>query len=144
MAYGTGYPVNYQQQYMPQQYVPQQAPQYQQQNNMDIIWVQGEAGAKSFLLAPNSTVQLWDSENQFIYLKSTDAYGKPTIRTFEYREVGNDTQGKLDRLSENENKNEYVTKAEFDEFSERVMKQLNYKRNYNNKYRDDKGDSNNG
>lgn len=141
MAYGTGYPMNYQQQYMPQQIQPQ----YNQQGNCDIIWVQGEAGAKSFLVSPNSTVQLWDSENQFIYLKSTDAYGKPTIRTFEYKEVVNNTQDKLNRLSENENKSEYVTKAEFDEFSERVMKQLNYRRNYNNKYNDNnKGDSNNG
>ena len=49
-----------------------------------IIWVQGEAGAKSYLVAPNTTVQLWDSESQTIYLKSADATGMPSIKTLEY------------------------------------------------------------
>ena len=42
-----------------------------------IIWVSGEAGAKAYLVAPNNTVQLWDSESQTIYLKSADACGMP-------------------------------------------------------------------
>ena len=54
---------------------PYQAPyypnyQYQPQQNSGITWVQGEAGAKSYLVAPNTTVQLWDSEAQRIYLKA--------------------------------------------------------------------------
>ena len=67
-------------------YQPQyQQPQYQQppQNN-GIIWVQGLAGAKSYMVAPNSTVQLWDSEAQCIYLKSADASGMPSIKTLDY------------------------------------------------------------
>lgn len=55
-----------------------------QQQNASIIWVQGEAGAKSYLVAPNQTVQLWDSESQTIYLKSADASGMPSIRTLDY------------------------------------------------------------
>ena len=46
--------------------------------------MQGEAGAKSYLVAPNTTVQLWDSENQVIYLKSADASGMPSIKTLDY------------------------------------------------------------
>lgn len=49
-----------------------------------IIWVQGEAGAKSYLVAPNSTVQLWDSESQTIYLKSADASGMPSMKVLDY------------------------------------------------------------
>lgn len=49
-----------------------------------IVWVQGEAGAKSYLVAPNTTVQLWDSEAQVIYLKSADASGMPSIKTLDY------------------------------------------------------------
>lgn len=49
-----------------------------------IIWVQGEAGAKSYQVAPNTAVQLWDSENQTIYLKSADANGIPSIKTLDY------------------------------------------------------------
>lgn len=82
MAYNNGFPMNYQpaQMYYPQQY--QQSAPAQQHNS--IIWVQGEAGAKSYLVAPNTTVQLWDSENQVIYLKSADASGMPSIKTLDY------------------------------------------------------------
>ena len=59
-------------------------PQYSPQNNSSIIWVQGEAGAKSYLVAPNNTVQLWDSESQTIYLKSADASGMPSMRILDY------------------------------------------------------------
>ena len=46
--------------------------------------MQGEAGAKSYLVAPNNTVQLWDSERQTIYLKSADASGMPSMRILDY------------------------------------------------------------
>lgn len=63
------------------------APQYQPQNQ-GIIWVQGEAAAKSYWVAPGNTVALWDSENPVIYLKSADAGGMPNIRVIDikYRE----------------------------------------------------------
>lgn len=61
-------------------------PQYvsQNQNASGIIWVQGEAGAKSYMVAPNTTVQLWDSEANTIYLKSADASGMPSMRILDY------------------------------------------------------------
>lgn len=65
--------------YYPYQYVPQQ--------NNGLNWVQGEAGAKSYIVAPNTTVLLMDSENQRFYLKSSDASGMPLpLRIFEYTE----------------------------------------------------------
>lgn len=73
MAYNNGFPTGY------------YYPQYQQpQNNSGIIWVQGIAGAKSYLVAPNNTVQLWDSESQTIYLKSADASGMPSMKVLDY------------------------------------------------------------
>ena len=48
------------------------------------IWVQGEAAAKSFMVAPNTTVTLWDSEAQVIYIKSADASGMPSMRIIDY------------------------------------------------------------
>lgn len=50
----------------------------------NLIWVQGEAGAKSYLVAPNKTIPLWDSENQTIYLKSADASGMPSMKILDY------------------------------------------------------------
>lgn len=91
MAYNNIFPMSYQnpyyQQVMPQQMQPQnlqQANQQQIQNN-NIIWVSGEAGAKSYLVAPNTTVQLWDSESQTIYLKSADASGMPSMKILDYK-----------------------------------------------------------
>ncbi len=60
--------------------------QPQQADNGGIIWVQGEAGAKAYLVAPGNTVQLWDSENQVIYLKSADMSGMPSMRVLDYTE----------------------------------------------------------
>ena len=74
MAYNYGFPATYQPVY--------QVPQTQQNNG--IIWVQGEAGAKSYLVAPNTTVQLWDSESQTIFLKSADASGMPSMNVLDY------------------------------------------------------------
>lgn len=66
--------------------MPYQQPVFQQpaQQTQGIIWVQGEAGAKSYLVAPGSTVQLWDSEAQTIYLKSADVSGMPSMKTLDY------------------------------------------------------------
>lgn len=83
MAYNSYFPTSYAPVYP--QFQPQPQPQPQQNSPQSgIIWVQGEAGAKSYLVAPNTTVQLWDSESQKIYLKSADASGMPSIRTLEY------------------------------------------------------------
>lgn len=64
------------------------ANQPQQPDNGGIIWVQGEAGAKAYLVAPGCTVQLWDSENPVIYLKSADMSGMPSMRVLDYIERG--------------------------------------------------------
>lgn len=59
----------------------------QQQVNQGLLWVSGEVGAKSYLVAPNSTVLLMDSDSSRFYLKSADNAGMPNLRIFEYREV---------------------------------------------------------
>ena len=51
-----------------------------------MIWVQGESGAKSFLVANGNTVPLWDSENQTVYIKSVDGAGMPSMRILDYTE----------------------------------------------------------
>ena len=89
MAFNGGFPATYQPMYYQPQYQTVQ-PSYVQQNqqpaqqNNSIIWVSGEAGAKAYLVAPNTTVQLWDSEAQVIYLKSADASGMPSMKILDY------------------------------------------------------------
>ena len=65
-----------------------QQPQAQPQTyNQGLLWVQGEAGAKSYLVAPGASVLLMDSEASKFYIKSADNAGMPNMRTFEYKEV---------------------------------------------------------
>lgn len=52
----------------------------------DIIWVQGEAGAKAYLVAPNNTITLWDSESPTIYVKTADMNGVPSMRVLDFTE----------------------------------------------------------
>lgn len=59
----------------------------QQPFNSGLLWVQGEAAAKSYLVTPNTTVLLMDSEAPRFYLKSVDMAGMPTMKTFEYKEI---------------------------------------------------------
>lgn len=65
---------------------PMQMQQPQPQSN-GIVWVQGESAAKSFPVAPNTTVMLLDSESSVFYLKTSDASGMPLpLRAFDYKE----------------------------------------------------------
>lgn len=55
-----------------------------QQQNSFVQWVQGENAAKSFPVAPNTSVPLFDSEANVIYIKSADASGMPSIKILDY------------------------------------------------------------
>ena len=88
-----------------------------QQGNNGLIWVQGEAGAKSYLVAPGNTVMLMDSEGERFYLKSADASGMPMpLRTFDYKERLNattsDFKAPISDFSELDGK--YITREEFE------------------------------
>lgn len=69
--------------YFPAGYQPYQFQNNQSQNN-GILWVQGEGAAKSYPVAPNQTVVLFDSEQNTIYLKSADASGMPSVKMLDY------------------------------------------------------------
>lgn len=112
MAYNAGFPATY----TPIYYAPQYQTPPSQNNTNSIIWVSGEAGAKAYLVAPNTTVQLWDSEAQVIYLKSADASGMPSMKILEYT-IRNQTPANAPITATNAsptNIPDYVTKAEFD------------------------------
>lgn len=100
MAYNNIFPMTYQPQQM---YYPQMQSQGQQQtqNGNNLIWVSGEAGAKAYLVAPNTTVTLWDSEAQVIYLKSADASGMPSMKIIDYT-IRNNTPQETVRDSHSE------------------------------------------
>lgn len=105
-------PVSYQQPYQPQQQIVTQP---QQSSQGGVNWVQGEAGARSWLTAPNTTALLMDSETDRFYLKSTDASGMPLpLRIFEYREIVASNAPKSDLMHEPKTTPEYATKRELE------------------------------
>lgn len=126
MAYNSYYPNGYQ---------PYQYPQYQQGTQMSsanqpIIWVQGEAGAKSYLVAPNTTVLLMDSESQHFYLKSSDASGMPMpLRIFEYTEKTPNMAQNAPKAQETTVSPDYVTKREFEAFKSQIEAYMQEEKN---------------
>lgn len=129
MAYPNPYQQPYQYQYPPQVQQPMdrlaqlQAQQYQMnqsmqqlaqppQTNQGLLWVQGEAGAKAYLMAPDSTVLLMDSEGSRFFLKSTDKAGLPSLRVFEYSEVVQNAPQAAQSVPNNLD-DKYVTREEY-------------------------------
>lgn len=48
-------------------------------------WIQGgEETARNWYINPGTTVALWDSDEQVIYLKSADQTGRPTLKILDY------------------------------------------------------------
>jgi hypothetical protein len=87
-----------------------QFPAQQQQNTIN--WVQGEAGAKSFMTAPGQSVLLMDSETNVFYIKSSDASGMPMpLRKFKYEEV----------TPQKKETGNYITREEFEERIKELM-----------------------
>lgn len=131
----------------PQQFY--QSPQVAQNNNVNtqqspvnnsgIIWVQGESGAKSYIVPPNTTVPLWDSENQVIYIKSVDATGKPSMTILDY----------VDRDATQNDKKEtivpdYATKSELEDLYKQVSELTDKLNNYMQRNNNRKETRNNG
>ena len=106
--FNNGFPATYQPIYPQYQPPAQSTPQ---QNG--IIWVQGEAGAKSYMVAPGQTVQLWDSEEKIIYLKSADTSGMPSMKILDYTIRGEETAKPAE---------EYATKADLAALSDKIEK----------------------
>ena len=122
--YNGGFPATYQQMYPPVMQTQQQAPQ------SGLIWVQGEQAAKSYLVAPNSTVQLWDSEEKVIYLKSADASGMPSMKILDYtiRGDANTVQAPV---------TEYATKDDLKALEEKIREEIGRRRSRLVKEEDD-------
>ncbi len=97
---------------------PAMSGQAAQQAAPSIIWVQGEEGAKAYMVAAGNSVLLMDSENSAFYIKSTDASGMPLpLRVFDYKE--RITAAKTPPQTAQQTGVEFVTRAEFDALAAR-------------------------
>lgn len=119
MAFNTYYQNPYYPQPMPdnlmqmrQQQMMQPAPPPVPQNPVatgGVQWVSSEQEARGYLIAPNSAVALWDSTAPTVYLKQSDASGKPTLKIYDLVE-----RAETPRTAPRGESVEFVTREEFD------------------------------
>ena len=129
--YGYGYYPQMQQPMMvpqPMVYPQQQMVEQPQQNfgtqpsskssDSYFIWVQGEAGAKSYPVARGTTVPLFDSEGDYVYFKSVDNNGVPlplVTKVISDPPVEVKASVVTESIQSQEDMSNYVTKKNYDE-----------------------------
>ena len=74
-----------------------------------VQWVSSEQEARGYLIAPNSAVALWDSTAPTVYLKQSDASGKPTLKVYDLVERAETASNAPQKPGV-----EFVTREEFD------------------------------
>lgn len=77
-----------------------------------LVSVTGMEGAKAYQLPPNSSMPLFDSNEDMLYLKTTDSGGFPTIRAFRFEAADSEEQPK--------DTAEYATKEDLDALAAKV------------------------
>lgn len=78
-----------------------------------LVWVQGEAAAKAYPVAPSKTTLLMDSEKSTFYLKSADGSGMPMpLRVFDYTERTTVLSNEQPLQAAPESSNKYATLEE--------------------------------
>lgn len=93
------------------QYYNQQ--NYQQEQAQNLIRVNGIDGAKTYQMPANSTVALFDSNEDIMYIKTTDGAGFPSIRTFNFVEIKQNEKSSTSQ--------DYISRKEFEEFKKELM-----------------------
>ena len=89
-----------------QPYVPQEPQQ-------SLIRVNGIEGAKAYQMSANSTVALFDTNEDIMYVKSTDGAGFPSIGTFSFTEIKENTKATQTT--------DYISRQEFEDFKKELM-----------------------
>lgn len=101
-----------------------------QQN--DLIFVLDENAARSYPVANGQKVTLWDKNYPKFYIKSVDQNGIPSFRKFSFTEdieqPAIETTKPAQAVTD-----EYVTKADFDAFANKILDKLNERQSYHKK-----------
>lgn len=86
---------------------------FPQQITQNLIRVNGIEGAKAYQMSANSTVALFDTNEDIMYVKTTDGAGFPIIRTFSFTEIKEDTKATQNT--------DYISRQEFEDFKKELM-----------------------
>lgn len=93
------------------------------ENTQSLIRVNGIDGARAYQnMGANSTVALFDANDDLMYIKSTDGAGFPSVRTFRFEEVTGTNQ-----VVSN---NDYVSREEMENYVKQfISEQFQSKQN---------------
>lgn len=97
-----------------------------QQPTSDLIFVLDESAARSYPVANGQKVTLWDKNYPKFYIKSVDQNGIPSFRKFSFTEETEQPAIETPKTVTDE----YVTKADFDAFANKILDKLNERHNY--------------
>lgn len=85
------------------QYNTPNAPAQQQNTQLNVFaYVNGLEGAKAFFVPPNGRVLLMDSDNPVFYMKTANAMGQTSVRTFKFEEVQDQPAPKVDYVKQSD------------------------------------------
>lgn len=110
---------------MPMIYPQQVVEQPQQNSNVQggqttsnslMVWVQGKAGAQSYPVARGTTLPLFDSEGDYVYIKSVDNNGIPLpLVTKVISDPPVEVKAEVVESTTQVDMSDYVTKTSYDE-----------------------------
>ena len=86
---------------------------FQQEQPQSLIRVNGIDGAKAYQMPANSTVALFDNNEDIMYVKTTDGAGFPSVRSFKFVEITQETK--------KDEKVDYISREEFEEFKKELI-----------------------
>lgn len=94
--------------------------QPEQTSDSYIVWVQGKAGAQSYPVRRGTTLPLFDSEGDYLYIKSVDNNGIPLpLVTKVLSDPPVETKEDNVELTPQVDMSEYVTKEKYDELKKK-------------------------
>lgn len=98
----------------------------------DLIFVLDENAARSYPVANGQKVTLWDKNYPKFYIKSVDQNGIPSFRKFSFTEDVEQPAIETPKPAQTVT-DEYVTKADFDAFANKILDKLNERQPYHKK-----------
>lgn len=102
---------------------PQMQQQIQQPNYLPLTYVNGEEGAKAYIVSPNTTIYLRDSDSNKLFIKTSDNNGKYTIEGYELVKIGENAQ-KSQNLSEMFDPSVFVSKEQLNDLESKFDAKL--------------------
>ena len=89
---------------------------YNQQTTNQYAFVNGVEGAKAYQVMPNQKMMLMDSDNPIVFMKTSDNYGKASLRYFKLVEVSEEEL----KVKQFDTNSPYALKADLDDLKEKL------------------------